>query len=111
MSKSELETALIWQIKAAGLPEPVTEYRFHPPRRFRFDLAWPDHMVAVEIQGGVWSGGRHTRGAGYETDCDKANLAAMGGWFLFRYTARHIESGLAVSEIEQALAGTMTDQS
>jgi len=101
--KSELEAALLWQIKAARLPAPVTEHRFHKPRRWRFDLCWPDQMLAVECEGGVWSGGRHTRGAGFEADMEKYNTAAMDGWTVLRYSGRHIDGGLALSEIEQAL--------
>ncbi len=104
MSKSDLEAALIWQIKAARLPEPITEHRFHPPRRFRFDLAWPDRMLAVECEGGVYSGGRHTRGAGFEADLLKYNIAAMDGWTVLRYSGRHIDNGYALSEIEHVLS-------
>ena len=103
MSASDLEAALIWQLKSAKLPDPVAEYRFHPPRRWRFDLCWPDHRLAVECEGGVWTGGRHTRGAGFEADLEKYNTAAMDGWRVLRYSGRHIDSGLALTEIEQAL--------
>jgi very-short-patch-repair endonuclease len=63
------------------------EYRFAPPRRWRFDVAFPEHRVAVELEGAVWSGGRHTRGVGYVADMAKYNAAVLGGWAILRYTS------------------------
>lgn len=56
-----------------GLPKPVTEHVFHPFRKWRLDLAWPDRKIGLEIDGGVYAEGRHTRGAGFEGDCEKLN--------------------------------------
>jgi len=87
--KSELEAtfAHYWALLVPDLPEPEREYRFAPPRRFRFDFAWPDKLIAVELEGGVWSRGRHVRGKGYESDCEKYNLAQSLGWSVYRFTA------------------------
>lgn len=60
-------------------------------RRWRFDFAWPAKKVAVEIEGGVFSGGRHTRGYGYQSDCEKYNAATMLGWKLIRLTSKMID--------------------
>jgi hypothetical protein len=73
-----------------GLPAPVRELRFAPPRRWRFDYAWPELFVAVEKEGGVYTRGRHTRGAGYADDMEKYNAATRLGWALFRYQPRHL---------------------
>lgn len=62
------------------------EYRFNLERKWRFDYAIPDHMIAVEVEGGVWTGGRHTRGAGFVADMEKYNSAAALGWTLIRRT-------------------------
>ncbi|MCC6475013.1 MAG: hypothetical protein IT514_14870, partial [Burkholderiales bacterium] len=59
------------QCAAFSLPPPVAEHRFHETRRWRFDWAWPDHRVAIEIEGGVWTAGRHTRGQGFLADIEK----------------------------------------
>ncbi len=67
-----------------GLPEPVLEHRFHSVRRWRMDFAWPDHKVALEVEGGVYSGGRHTRGKGFEADMVKYSTAASMGWLVLR---------------------------
>jgi len=64
----------------------VREYKFLHDRRFRFDIAIPGEMVAVEFEGGVFTSGRHTRGKGYSRDAKKYNLAVRHGWRLFRYT-------------------------
>lgn len=66
---------------------PVREYRFDKIRRWRFDMAWPEHMVAVELDGGVYSGGRHVRGKGFEGDLEKMNAAMAQGWRVFRFTS------------------------
>lgn len=63
-----------------GLPVPVPEYRFHPVRKWRFDWAFPDHKLAIEVQGGVWSRGKHGRGSGIVKDIEKAAHAAALGW-------------------------------
>ena len=64
----------------------VREYKFLHDRRFRFDLAIPGKMIALEWEGMIWRNGRHTRGKGYANDCKKYNLATMHGWKLLRYT-------------------------
>ena len=62
----------------------VSEYRFLQTRRFRFDYCLPSIMVAIEIEGGVFTNGRHTRGVGFMNDMEKYNLATSMGWRIFR---------------------------
>lgn len=88
--ESHLERAFALQLRTSNLPPPEREYRFAPPRRFRFDFAWPSLMIAVEIEGGTWTRGGHTRGSGYASDCDKYNLAASLGWRVLRFTTNDI---------------------
>ena len=76
-----------------GWPEPVAEFRFAPPRRWRFDLAWVELKVAVELQGGVRSGGRHNRPAGFAADCEKFSTAASMGWRVMPVTYGQYKSG------------------
>lgn len=83
--------------KAFGLPEPVAEHRFHPVRRWRFDFAWIDQKVAVEVNGGVWVGGRHTRGAGFLGDMQKLNEAQKLGWSVYQFTPQQMRSGEAAN--------------
>lgn len=68
----------------------VLEYKFLKDRRFRFDIAVPEVQLAIEFEGGIFSGGRHTRGAGYSNDCKKYNLAIRHGWTLLRYSSADV---------------------
>ena len=70
----------------AGIHATVAEYRFDAKRKWRFDFAWPQCRVALEVEGGVWTGGRHTRGAGFLRDIEKYNAAAVAGWTVLRCT-------------------------
>src|SRR5262249_54327951 len=90
-------------ILSQGLPEPIAEYAFHPTRKWRFDYAWPAWSIAVEIEGGTWSGGRHTRGKGYAEDARKYNAAAEAGWRVFRFTTEMVLTGEALSVLERVL--------
>lgn len=104
-AKSNLEETLALHLMAAGLwPRCVRELVFAPPRKFRFDFAFPHAMVAVECEGGSWVGGAHGRGAHFQSDCDKYNLAGEMGWRVFRYTMAAIKSGEAIQQIERVLA-------
>lgn len=76
-----------------GLPDPATELLFHPKRKWRFDYAWPTCMVALEVHGGIHSGGRHTRGRGFVEDRAKMNEATLLGWTVLEVTPEHIKSG------------------
>ena len=80
-----------------GAVSPMHEYR--KGRAWRFDLAWPEVRVAVECEGGTWSGGRHTRGAGFAADCAKYNAAVVAGWRVLRFTGEQIESGEAIETV------------
>jgi very-short-patch-repair endonuclease len=88
---SELEAMFAMQAKLLGLPAPQREYKFAPKRRWRFDFAWPELMLAVEIEGGVWSGGRHTSGVGFTADCEKYNEATILGWRVLRVTGQQVK--------------------
>jgi hypothetical protein len=90
-------------IRTAGLPAPIREHRFAPPRRWRFDFAWPGHRVALEVEGGVWTGGRHVRGRGYERDCEKYSEAALRGWRVLRVTPAMLSDGRALAMLRRAL--------
>lgn len=103
-SRSALEEALALELKHMGLPPFKREFRFHPERRWRFDFAFPEHKVAVEIEGGTWTGGRHNRPGGYAADCSKYNEAALLGWYVYRFTRDDVIGGHAAKVIEKALA-------
>ena len=116
-----------WEIMFAGQLETkdwqfIKEYQFHPIRKWRFDFVVTNkftdqqalemflerapglaalQMFAVEIEGGTYSRGRHTRGSGFAEDCRKYNAAAAMGWRVFRFTAEMIEDGSAIKFLEE----------
>lgn len=94
---SPLEESFRRQATAHGIPAWVEEHRFDASRRWRFDFAWPSRMLAVEVEGGTHSGGRHTRGSGYAADCEKYNEAQLQGWRVLRFTGDHLREVLSDS--------------
>jgi len=70
---------LEWLV-SVGLPKPQQEYRFLIDRKWRFDFAWPEKKVAMEIDGGVMNQGRHNRSSGFILDAEKYNKAVEHGW-------------------------------
>lgn len=83
---SNLERAFETLWRQLGGPELRREYQFHPKRKWRADFAHPRALVLIEVEGGTWSQGRHTRGAGYRDDAIKYNHAALFGYRVFRFT-------------------------
>ena len=119
---------LLFQIKEARLPAPATnpqgstEYRFaaevvgtHKGVRkrlkerglqdWRFDMAWPEYMVALEIEGGGWVGGRHTRGKGFYGDMRKYHAAVCLRWQVYRCDVEMVRSGMAIEALRVLLGG------
>lgn len=101
---SELEAILASRIALAGLPRPEVQFRFCPTRKWRADFAYPQAMLLIEAQGGIWSGGRHARGSGVAAEAEKFSTAAALGYRVLPLTREMIESGQAVELIRQALA-------
>lgn len=97
---SQLEEMFALQVRAVGLPVPEREFTFAKPRRWRFDFAWPEQLVAVEIEGGIWSRGRHGRGSGIVGDIEKGNAAVIRGWRLLRFTGDMVKKGEAIRLLE-----------
>ena len=94
---------LAWQLTAAGFKDFVREYKFCPTRRWRLDLADLCRLLAIEVEGGIWTGGRHVRGSGFTKDIDKYNELAILGWRLLRFTPDQVRVGVALQCIKRAL--------
>jgi very-short-patch-repair endonuclease len=97
---SDLADTLSFQLRAAKI-EHQREVRLIPGRQFRTDVLIG--RLAIECDGATWSGGRHTRGSGVETDCEKQNLLVALGYRPMRVTRQQIEDGRALEWIEQAM--------
>lgn len=89
---SVLEREFAFQLRALKVPEPERQYRFHNTRKWRFDFSWPDRKLAVEIEGGIWAKGAHTRGKRFNSDAEKYNAAALAGWQVLRYTTDTVKN-------------------
>jgi very-short-patch-repair endonuclease len=96
------------QLSRARVPvQPEIQHVFAPPRRWRFDFAWPDHKVACEVDGGRFlvrrtaAGlkpvGQHMRDSDYE----KLNEAQLLGWTVLRVTSKMVQDGRALRLIER----------
>lgn len=86
------------------------EYQFHPTRKWKFDYlichsGSGQGKTAIEIEGGVWSRGRHTRGAGYLGDMEKYNFACLGGYRVLRFTPDQILAGYARAFLVEHVCG------
>src|SRR5580765_1335368 len=74
----------------------IREYKFHPDRKWRFDfMLYMHNKIAIEIEGAVWTQGRHTRGSGYTKDLEKYREAAALGWKVFRFSTQEVLNGTA----------------
>jgi len=100
---SDGERALETQLRQTGATGWIRELQFDAARRWRFDFAWPDARVAVEVEGGTWSDGRHNRGDGFERDCEKYAEAAIAGWQVLRVTTAMVDDGRAVTLLGRLL--------
>lgn len=100
---TDLERYLQTQMRQLSLPEPVHEWPFHPVRKWKFDFAWPELMLALEVEGGTFRGGRHTRGMGYHNDLEKYNEATRLGWKVYRFDSMMVNDGSAAFFVEKIL--------
>ncbi len=83
--------------------ECVKEYKFHPERRWRFDYAVPAYKIAIEVEGGVWTQGRHTRPQGFLGDIEKYNTATLMGWRVFRTTPTDLYRTATINLLKMAI--------
>ena len=90
-------------VKADLRVDCVKEFKFHPVRRWRFDYAIPAHKIALEVEGGVWTQGRHTRPQGFLGDIEKYNTATLLGWRVFRTTPDGLYTGATLRLLKEAI--------
>ena len=99
---SDAEETLAFQLRAVGIAF-HREFQFAPPRKWRADFVIGDSLL-IEIDGGAFSGGRHTTGDGFRRDLEKANAAVLAGWRVLHFLPEQITDGSALATIERAIA-------
>jgi len=109
LKQRDLEGDLAWQIRMTGLPTPERQYAAIPGRRHRFDFAWPNFKLLLDVQGGIFTKGKHGRGAGIMQDQEKLNLATIEGWHVMHVSVRHIDEGTAVQWLRRFFEKRIAD--
>jgi very-short-patch-repair endonuclease len=79
------------------------EHKFDDVRRWRFDFASVSLRIAIEVEGGAYTQGRHTRGAGFIGDMEKYNRAVVLGWRVLRYTPTQMQDGFFVKDLKELI--------
>ena len=97
---SEGEATLAQHLKSYNI-EFQAEFQFNPERKWRADFYIVGSNVLIEVEGGIWSSGRHTRGKGYLGDMEKYNSAQLLGYSVYRYSTEQVKSGKAIDEIRR----------
>ena len=85
----------------------VCELMFHPTRKWRFDYAIPAAQVAIEVEGGAYTQGRHTRGRGFEADMEKYNTAEAMGWHVLRFTPDRLCAPVTIELVHRTVVNAM----
>ncbi len=91
------------QLRQAKIPAPTAEFRFHPARKWRADFAWVSARLLLEVEGGVWTGGRHVSGSGFTKDMEKYNAATLLGYRILRVTPKQLTEPETIELIREAL--------
>jgi very-short-patch-repair endonuclease len=86
--------------------KPEREYVFHPTRKWRFDYAFVEQKIAIEIEGLSRRANRHTTFTGFREDCAKYNAAAKLGWRVLRYSTEMVLRADAINDVLEILKET-----
>ena len=78
-------------------------HEYRRARNWRCDFAWPDRRLIVEVEGGVYTQGRHVRPSGFTKDLEKYNALTEAGWKVLRFSRREVTSGEALNVIQRVL--------
>ena len=100
--RSKVDTLMWVHLKETGETF-IEEYLFATPRKWRFDFALVCQKIAIEIEGGAFTRGRHTRGVGFINDMEKYNFAVKMGWKVLRFTPAQVLNGSAIAFIREVL--------
>ena len=102
--QSDLETQVLAEFRRQGLPLPVIQHRLvlRDGRRIRFDFAWPELRIAVEVDHPFW----HAGDIASHNDKQRDRLAMAQGWRIARITSLDVAGGLvaAVADVAAMIA-------
>ncbi len=112
--RTDYEAWLAEEMRRAGIVGMERQFKFHPVRRWKADIAIPAAMLLIEIEGVARPGAknphtgkallsRHQTISGYREDCRKYNSAVTLGWRVLRFTQDMVKSGEALETVERAL--------
>jgi very-short-patch-repair endonuclease len=104
MAAQEAAALFCALLRRDGLPTPEREWQFCPDRKWRMDFAFPIAKLGIEVDGGIWTAGRHTRGAGWLKDTEKLNTAASMGWRMLRTTPDGLTDLAFIALIKRTLS-------
>ena len=102
MKQSQGELVFTSHLQHEGI-EFEPEYKFSSKRKWRADFAIKKYKILVEIEGGVYSNGRHTRGSGFVKDCEKYNTAVLLGWKVLRFPTHMVMDNTAIEFLAEVL--------
>lgn len=100
---SQRELQMYRQIYLAHLPLPETQFKPFDTDKRAFDFVWLDKTLLVEVQGGTWTKGAHTRGKGYRRDVEKHNDAVLDGWTVLWFTSDMLDDESALDTLRKVL--------
>jgi very-short-patch-repair endonuclease len=105
-SHGEAQFLFYLEMLAPDIPTPEREVKFHQTRNWRVDFLWRTPVkLAVEIEGGIYKGGRHVRPAGFKNDIFKYNALSMAGYKLLRFTPDMLDDPqMVLDTVREALA-------
>jgi Transcriptional regulator, AbiEi antitoxin/Protein of unknown function (DUF559) len=86
LTRSDLEARVLSLIRAAGLPEPLTNFLLTAPDhpRLEVDLYWPTHRLVVELDGYE----THRTRRAFEADRQRDAALTTAGYRVVRFTWR-----------------------
>ena len=91
----------VWKILNTVCEGWIPEFRFDSVRRFKFDYGHLRMKIAVEMEGGIYTGTGHAKIGRYLSDMQKYNLAQLKGWIVLRYG--YGQENLIVNDIKKAI--------
>ena len=106
---TNLEKRFYSQLISRGLPEPLLQFKFLDDRRYKADFAWPAIQLLVEVDGGTFSKGRHSRPTGRSNDCVRDIEALLAGFTTVRLTTDLVESGQGADLVQQVIDYLQSD--